>query len=45
MKNSLYLNCQAAYDYNNTSYLRFDDVIVIINPDNNIKCQVIKSKD
>jgi hypothetical protein len=44
-KKSLYLNCQAAFEYNNNSYLRFDDVIVIIDRDNSIKCQIIKSKD
>ena len=40
--NNLFLYCQSIFESSNNVYLRFGDVILIINPQKNIKYQIIK---
>jgi hypothetical protein len=42
-KNSLFLYSQSLFETNNCTYMRFGDVILIIDLENNIKYQIIKS--
>ena len=42
-KKSLFSSSQSVFEFNNDIYLRFEDVIVLIDSKNNIKFQIIKS--
>lgn len=42
-KNSLFLYCHSVFEASNYTYLSFGDVILIIDSQNNIKYQIIKS--